>query len=186
MTCMKEEEEENVSVWIKTGILMCMWTLLPTTLNSAQPLFCDVSVFLSSVLQAQAISQVRPETISSSLLESISFSLSLPVCLSLEPSLSALTLCHLTALPSNQTLRGNFKCLTRLKNTPWKQIPQRGQEMQDHFIHFKQFTRQFHYLLKIPDGPDYCQLHRAATPPATTKLIIGCDFHFMTPVSHFC
>lgn len=92
-----------------------------------------------------AISQVRLEPISSSLVECSSLSLSLPVCLSLEPSISALILCHLTALPTNQALRGNFKCLTRQRNTSWKQMLQCGQVMQDYLIHFKVLTRQFHY-----------------------------------------
>ncbi len=82
------------------------------------PLFYDVcSSFSLCLLKAPAISQVRPEPIRCSLAESMSLSLSLPVCLSLEPSLSALTLCHLTALPSNQALKGNLKRLTRQKKT---------------------------------------------------------------------
>lgn len=55
-----------------------------------------------------------------------SLSLSLPVCLSLQPSLPALTLCHLTALSPNQAPEGNFKRFSGQKNkhAHWKQILQ--------------------------------------------------------------
>lgn len=135
------------------SLCVCVWLSI---LSTAQLLLYDVSVllFLSLFLfKAPAISQVRPEPIRGSLVESISLSLSLPVCLSLEPSLSALTLCHLTALPPNQALKGTFKRFARRKNTPWKQTLQCGQAMQDHFIHFKQLTRQFHYLVPDPRWP---------------------------------
>lgn len=88
------------------------------THKHTQPSFYDVSglLFLSPPFKkAPATSQVRPWPIRGSLVESISLSLSLPVCLSLEPSLSALTLCHLTAVPPNQALKGNFKRLARQK-----------------------------------------------------------------------
>lgn len=138
---------------IRTANSLCVWLCVRACVRDSDwvywaqhiPLFYDAAALISLSLVlfgASAVSQVRPEPIRGSLVQSISrLSLSLPVCLSLEPSLSALTLCRLTALPPNQALKGNFKRLTRQKGkkkkkTPEKQIPQCRQDRASPFHSF--------------------------------------------------
>lgn len=71
------------------------------------PLYVSLYLFIFFFF----VSKVRLKPIRGSLVESISPSLSLHGCLSLKPSLSALSQCHLTALSPNKAIKGTLNAL---------------------------------------------------------------------------
>lgn len=111
--------------------------------------------FLIPTLFFSLISKVRPEPIRGRLVESTSLSLSLPVCFSLEPSLIALSLCHLTALSPNKAIKGTLNASPRKEKASWKLKLQCRRTMKAHSIPVKRLSTQFHYMMKIPDGQHF-------------------------------
>lgn len=83
--------------------------------NSTTPVLWCLCSSASLSLRVQPLARWDPSPLAPVWSNPSALSLSLPVCLSLEPSLPALTLCHLTALSPNQAPEGNFKRFARAR-----------------------------------------------------------------------